>query len=358
MEEKAGISVVKNANILLLAPEQKLPDGTDAILTGVRRKLLAIRSGRTRPFRDEKIIAAWNGLMIWALAKGYQVLDEPRYLRSARKAARDVIARMRDSKGRLLRIASGGGTRGSTGGGAGSGPVRGMVRRGFLTDYAFLIQALLQLYQSDFDPRWIQAAIELQKLQDRLFRDPEGGGYFFSEEGGSPLLQRGKHYDDDALPSGNAVAALNLLQLADLTLQGEWRAHAARVLEAGAGPVRANPAVHSQMLMALDYLLDRSKEVAVIGSLDDPATQEVVRFLQREFLPNKVLAAGKEQAGEQEDESQGNPTPLLLALKPMLHGKTTTYVCEQNICLLPTTELAVVKRLVKKNKPYRLEDSP
>lgn len=279
VEENAGHSVVRKGNVFHLRLGQQRPGGRDPVLESARRKLLRVRARRPRPGRDGKILTAWNGLMIAAMARGYQVLGDPRYLRAARRAARFVLARLRGSQGVLLRSWSGGEAR----------------QQGFLNDHAFLIRGLLELYQSDFDPAWIDIALQLQAGQKRLFWDEADGAFLFSalESDGvtSNILPRRPVFLDDSLPSGNAISALNLLQLADLTLRHQFRGRAAEILISGAPLMRKNPAKFPQLLIALDYLTDRSKEIAVIGPLSHPASREMVGALRSAFLPNKVLAA-------------------------------------------------------------------
>ncbi|MEE8435674.1 MAG: thioredoxin domain-containing protein [bacterium] len=337
VEENAGHAVVRKGNVLHLRLGQQRPDGRNPLLKSARRKLLQVRARRPRPGRDGKILTAWYGLMIAAMARGYQALGDPRYLRAAKRAARFVLARLRGSKGHLLRSWSGGEAR----------------QRGFLNDYAFLIRGLLELYQSDFDPAWIDTALQLQARQKRLFWDEARGAFLFSAPAtgrlSGTMLPRRPVFLDETLPSGNAISALNLLQLADLTLRHKFRARAAEILAAGAPLARKNPANYPQLLIALDYLTDRSKEIAVIGPLTHPASREMIGALQRAFLPNKVLAASLPKPLE-------DKTPLaLLVGRPMMKERPTAYVCENNICRLPTTELEVVKKLVNEQKPYALE---
>ncbi len=332
LERNAGMKAVENANAFFLKMGQKLPDNTDPVLVRAREKLFKIRSARIRPGLDDKILTAWNGLTITAFAKAYQVLGEARYLDAARQAAHFLLKNLRTADGKLFRVWRAGAAN----------------HNAYLNDYAFLIQGLLMLYQSDFDRYWYETAVALQKHQDALFWDESSGSYYFSDASDASLLQRKRVMHDGALPAANAVAALNLLQLTDLSLNQEFKQKAARVISADGLRMFNLPTGYSGMLIALDYLLDRSKEVAVIGSPHHPATQEVVGYLHRHFFPNQVVAVGLPV----EEESQKGTTIPLLFNKPMLKGKPTTYVCENNICQLPTSDFMKIQGFVNQHKPY------
>ena len=334
IEEKAGMKSVKQANILFVDVDAELPDLTEPLLRQAHQKLFEVRAKRVRPHLDDKILSAWNGLMISAMAKGYQTLREQKYLDAARKAARFLLDNMRKSDGSLLRRWRNG----------------AVEYNGYLNDYAYLIQGLLSLYQSDFDRYWYQSALELQKRQDALFRDEINGAYFFSDGRDATLLQRKKTFSDNSLPSGNAIAVLNLLQIADLSLQWELRKKAARIISHHGLQMMENPVLYSQMLVGLDYLLDRAKEIALIGPPQHESTQRIVKALHRQFLPNKVLAMGPPV----EEQQDADTTIPLLFNKPMFQGEPTAYVCENNICRLPTHDLKKIILLVNEHKAYPL----
>ena len=334
IEEKAGMKSVKQANILLIDIEAKMPDFTDPLLRQAHKKLFEVREKRVRPHLDDKILTAWNGLMISAMAKGYQTLGAQKYLDASRKAAHFLLDNMRKSDGSLQRRWRDG----------------AVEYNGYLDDYAYLIQGLLLLYQSDFDRYWYQSALELQQHQDALFWDEINGSYYFSDGRDAMLLQRKKIFSDKSLPSGNAIAVLNLLQIADLSLQRELRKKAARIISHDGLQMMESPFFYSQMLIGLDYLLDRSKEIALIGPPEDEATQRIVQMLHRQFLPNKVLAMGPPV----EEEQDANTTLPLLFNKPMFQGKPTAYVCENNICQLPTNDLSKIVSFVNEHKGYSL----
>jgi len=332
LEKNAGMKAISGANAFFVKLGDKLPDGSDEKLASAKQKLFKIRSKRVRPGLDDKILTAWNALVIRAMAIGYQVLGDVRYLNAAQNTANFLLNKLITKDGHLLR----------------SWRDKSAKYSGYLNDYAYLIEGLTTLYQTDFDLRWYNAALSLQKHQDHFFWDEKYGGYFFSDGTDQSLLQRKKTFHDTALPSGNGVSALNLLKLGDLALNNDFKQRAGRIIAAEGMKVFANPEYYVQILIALEYLLDRSKEVAVIGPLENLATKKTVSFLHRTFLPNQVISAGLPV----DDENLKETTIPLIFNKPMIKGQPTTYVCENHICQLPTSNLEEIKSFTAKSKKY------
>ncbi|MFN8390090.1 MAG: thioredoxin domain-containing protein [Bdellovibrionota bacterium] len=312
-----------NQNILALAAAQPWADREAPAVLSARQKLLAARGKRQRPHRDDKVLTSWNGLMISAFARGYQVLGDEAYLRAAEKAAGFIHQQLWKDGILLHRYRDG----------------EASVR-GFLDDYAFLIQGLIDLYEADFNERWITFALELQHAQDKHHLDEDGSGYFFASADEHLLIARNKDFVDGAEPSGNAVSALNLLRLGDLTLDRELRARAEKIVAAAAGGIARYPSAFATTLIAVDYLLDRSKEVAIIGSKDSTEAKSFLRQLRAKFLPNKVVGLG---AGTNVEDTS---TLALFRGKKALEGKTTFYICESGTCKLPTNDEAKALELV------------
>jgi len=213
-----------------------------------------------------------------------------------------------------------------------------------LDDYAYLIQGLIDLYEADFNEQWLTWANELQMKQDELFWDKETGGYYFSEEGLLP--GRNKRFEDNARPNSNAVSALNLLRLYNFTLHNSYREKAKTIFTlAGEMMSRAHNAF-AQMFIALDFYLDQSKEVVVVGPKESKEKEAIIKMLRAEFLPNKTL---------------GYISPEAKSSFPVFENKTTTegrtiiYVCENNICKFPTEDLIKARKLVQENKKYSLK---
>ena len=279
-----------------------------ALLEG-RRRLFEARARRPRPHLDDKIITAWNGLMISAFARAAQVLGDPLYLKAANDAA--VFARTGLARdGGLVRCYR-----------QGASEVGG-----FADDYAFLIQGLLDLYEASFNACDLRWAMELQAKQDALFADPEQGGYFNSGAADPHLLLRMKEEYDGAEPSPNSVAALNLLRLAEMTGNDSCRERAEKTMGAFSNSLERMPHAMPQMLCAFDFWLASKRRIVIAGSLENPDTQALLREVHRHFLPHKVLLLADPSA------------PGKAALIPMavpVEGKAAAYVCEGTTCLLP-----------------------
>ncbi len=301
--------------------------GADAMaeaVTAARPPLLAARARREPPATDRKILAAWNGLMLSAFARGALVLDEPSYLAIARRAA----ARL-----------------------TGDGPLRHEIVDGrpvgepFLDDYAFVVAGLLDLFEADPDPRWLAQAVELQAALDADFADPDGGGYFFTAARHEVLLRRTKPDDDGALPAGNSIAALDLLRLAEYTDDAHYRERAEGVFRAFAPILSRAPAALPSLLVALDFDLDHPKEVVIVGRSEDDAAP-LLAVLRRTFLPNRILVSTTEA-----HLAALAPLSPVTADKTAIGGRATAYVCESRHCRLPATTPDVLAQQLAQTRP-------
>ena len=294
------------------------------LVSAARQKLKSIRDERPRPHLDDKIVTAWNGLMISGLAKAYQVLGESRYLVAAQRASEFLQQNLYQH--RLLRSYRG--TAGTT--------------YGFAEDYAFLIQGLLDLYEADFDIRWLVWAGELQVQMNALFADPKGG-YFSTEEGASDILFRMKDDHDGAEPSANSVAAMNLARLARIFDRKEFQHSAARIVGAFHPALDRMPAALPQMLAALDASITEPMQIVVAGQKGQPETEKLLSVIRRRYIPNKVvlLADGV--------EGQHWLTQHIEALRLIgpVQGKSAAYVCRNFTCDLPITEPEQLARLLE-----------
>ncbi len=307
------------------------PEALRAELRGIREALQAARRQRPAPLRDEKVLVAWNGLAIAAFARAGLALAEPAYLESAARAADFTLRRMRPD-GRLRRVFVDG---------EASGPA-------FLEDYAFLIDGLIHLYEAAPDPRWLREALALQAVLDAHYADPDGGAYYQTADDQERLLAREKPLHDSALPSGNSVAALNLLRLTDLTFDEEHRQRAILLFSAFREELAAAPASFGELTLALDYLHDTAKEIVLVRPPAGGDLDAMLAPLRRAFVPNRVLSVVT-QGGDLEAHAALVP---LVAGKRARQGRVTAYVCEDRVCALPTAEpdvfasqLAAVERL-------------
>jgi uncharacterized protein YyaL (SSP411 family) len=317
-------------NILSLQWGYGWGDKENSLLLSAQKKLFDVREKRIHPHKDDKILTSWNGLMISAMALGYQVLGDERYLKAAHEAAdflrknlyRDqkLLARYRDGEGRFA---------------------------AYLDDYAYLIQGLLDLYESDFDPEILKWALALQAKQKELFWDPVGGGYFFSDGSDPSLLVRGKEGNDGAIPNGNAVSTLNLLRLSDLSLEPSYREDALAIFNTFSKTLNEYPHIFSQMLIAYDYSTDRSKEIAVISPTQDSEAALFLKDLRGQFVPNVALAWAE----------PGKNFPKLVGEKTLLNAKATFYVCEEQTCKKPTNDRQEALEQVKDFKTYKIREN-
>jgi uncharacterized protein YyaL (SSP411 family) len=306
------------------------PEKVRAVVEESRDPLYAARATRPPPLRDEKILTAWNGLMIRAHAQAALVLREERYAQRAARAAAFVLERMRRD-GRLLRSYKDGKAR----------------HNGYLDDYAFLIAGLLDLYEATGEPRWLREALALDGLLETLYEDREHGGYFMTSSDHESLLAREKPAYDGAEPSGNSVQALNLLRLHELTTEDRYRQRAERTLQAFAGRLSQAPAALSEMLLASDFHLDTPKELVIVTPSSRAEAEPLLARLRSTFLPNRVLTVAAEGA---DLAAQSRLVPLLQG-KVTRKGQATAYVCERRVCKLPTSDPEVFARQIQKVEP-------
>ena len=296
-------------------------------LEAARAKLFDARARRVRPHKDDKVLTAWNGLMIAALARAAAALEEPRLAQAAERAAAFLEERLVRADGRLL-------ARWRDGDAA---------HLAYLDDYAFYAWGLLELYEATFRPRYLARAIELVGETERLFRDRKGGGYFFTGSDGEALLARAKEIYDGAQPSGNSVAALVLLRLARLTGDGTYEERAESLLHAFGGSLARLPAAHTQLLSALDFALGPTREIVISGAKGADDTRTLVSAVRARYLPRAVTLL--RDAGA-EGEALARLAPFTASQAP-IGGRAAAYVCENFACAAPVTERAALEALLR-----------
>jgi len=295
-----------------------------------REILLAERALRPAPLLDDKVLAAWNGLMISAMAVGGRILSEPRFVEAAGRAADFALDRLRVD-GRVQRSWRDGQT---------SGP-------GFLEDQAFLVQGLLDLFEATFEPRWLAAAIELADQGETLFADAEAGGWYRTAADHEVLVAREKPGHDGAEPSGASVALLSALRIQAFTGDDRWREVAARALRAHAPILEQQPGALHEMLLALDFFTDAPVEVVLAWPEGEAPPADLVDVLRHTFLPSRALAGAAE----------GGASAALARVAPIAAGKVATgghataYVCEQGSCRAPVTDAAGLAAQLAPVKP-------
>jgi len=310
-----------------VSPVDYTEDQVRDLLKRCREKLFAIREKRPRPHLDDKIIASWNGLMISAYARAAQVLDDPRYLEIATRAAKFLRTNLYEEKSKLL-------YRNYRGG-------RSDIE-GFADDYAFVIQGLLDLYEASFDVDWLKFAIELQETQDRLFFDEKNGGYFSTSGKDQSVFLRMKDDNDGAEPAASSVAALNLLRLAQFRDDKTMAERARKTIDAFATTLSHFPSAMPQMLVALDYSLSKPRQIVIAGKKDAPETQALFKAVHSHFLPKTILLLADGSDGQ---KFLGEKNEAIRAMS-MVEGKPAAYVCENFTCKAPVTEPKQLAKLL------------
>ena len=296
-----------------------------------RAKLFTARSRRIWPGRDEKILTAWNALMIDAFAKAAQVLEAPEYAQAAVRAADFLLTHMRQADGRLLRTALVLAGRASDGAESPSlarpaNPVAAKLNA-YLEDYAYFVNALVTLYETTFEPRWLESALSLIKVMLEQFWDDKEAGFFYTGINHESLIARNKDPHDNATPSGNSMAVMGLLRLAKLTGDADLFDKAKRTLHLFRGLMARSATAAGQMLSALDFYLGPVQEIAIVGAAKDAEVVEVLRMLRQGYRPNQVVA------WKAPGDASADWLPLLKDRDAK--GAVTTYVCENFVCAAP-----------------------
>jgi uncharacterized protein len=298
------------------------------MLAESRAKLFAIRAQRPRPHLDDKIISAWNGLMISAYARAAQVMDEPRYLEIATRAANFLKAKLYDPSRKIL-------YRNYREG-------RSEIE-GFADDYTFVVQGLLDLYEASFDVAWLKLATELQQTQDRLFFDEKNGGYFSTSGKDESVFLRMKDDNDGAEPAASSIAAVNLLRLSQIRDDQSMSERARKTIHAFAMTLTNFPSAMPQMLLALDYSLSKPRQIVIAGKKESSETRALLKEVHRHFLPNTIVVLADANEGQ---KYIGQTNEAVRAMSPV-EGKPAAYVCENFTCKAPVTDLKQLGELLK-----------
>lgn len=297
-------------------------------LAELRNKLYLAREKRVHPHKDDKILTGWNGLMIVALAKAAKVLQEPKY---AHKAERNLdflhkhllredgrlLARYRDGEAAFL---------------------------GYLDDYAYLTWGLLELYEATFKPEYLEEAIHFSEEMIRLFWDEEHGGLFFTGNDAERLIIRSKEIYDGATPSGNSVAALNLVRLAKITARNDFLDKGEAILRHFSVQVAQYPFAYTQLLHALLFMLQETKEILFTGPRGADGIPEIGKMLQQVYLPEAVLIYHDEN-----ESTRMEQIAPYIGYQKSIDGKPTLYICQNYACRKPTTDYQEAIKSLKQN---------
>ena len=291
-----------------------------SILDTSRKKLFEIREARPRPLRDDKIITAWNGLMISAFARASGIFSEPRYQEAATQAVRFVETALYD-------------------------PVTKTLKRRFreteakfeaqLDDYAFFIQGLLDVYEVTFDERWLRLALDLHGTQVSFFWDASDGGFYDFSGRDPSILLRTKEMYDGAEPAGNSVAAMNLIRISQMTDDSILKKMLATMIRHIGAHVQQAPHAMPLMMAAIDFFLSTPKQIVIAGRRDSADTRKFLEEIARRYLPNKILLLAD---GGSNQEYLATRLSFLASITP-LENKATAFVCENYTCDLPTNDI-------------------
>jgi uncharacterized protein YyaL (SSP411 family) len=302
------------------------------VIEDSRKKLAAIRAQRPQPAVDRKIVAGWNGLMLSALARATQVLDDPRYVREAVAAATAVRDRLYDAKSGALKR--------SYAAGQASGD-------GFLEDYAFFVQGLLDLYEASFDVQWLTWADRLEAKQNAIFWDAQNGTYFATAANAPSVLFRMRDEYDGAEPSANSIASMNLLRLSQFMDDEARRKKADRSFGAFAARLQKSPDALPQLMAALDFAQSKPKQIVIAGGPGAADTAALLRLVHERYIPNKVLMLADGGPGQAE---LARRLPFVKSMRP-IGDKATAYICEDYACRYPTSDPRAVARILDGQEP-------
>ncbi len=294
-------------------------------LENIRQKLFAVREERVHPYKDDKILTDWNGLMIVALAKTARVLGNNQIENAAIKTMDFILTKMQNEDGRLFHRYRDG----------------EVSIQATIDDYAFVIWGLIELYETTFNLDYLKIAIQFQELQNKYFWDNENGGYFFTANDAEKLLTRSKDIYDGAIPSGNSVSFNNLLKLGRLTANSEFEELASQMSKTFSDAVNTAPSGTTMMLHGINFALGNSSEVIIVEGENSSGTKELLHKINREFIPNKTVML----------KSSDNRKMLEL-IAPFTkdytieNGNTLVYVCKNFNCNIPTNNIKTVLELL------------
>ena len=302
---------------------RKEPRDIEAIVARAKEKLFAEREKRVKPFRDEKIITAWNGLMLSGLAEAIKLSENPAWIDAAARTVEFIFSDMARG-GLLLHTHKDGQSK----------------LLGYLDDYAFLAVGLLDLYEAVLDRTYLDRAIQLTDVLLREFWDERDGGFFFTGKSHEPLISRAKPVFDASIPSGNAMATQLLLRLHHLTGDDRYRTPTEKILRSYYDAMESQPFGFAHMLCVLDFYLQGAKEIVIVGNLAESGVKELIAQVNATYLPNKVLQLAR-------------PGTALAAISPLLQGKSqvdgkpTAYVCQNFTCSAPVTSRNELQALLE-----------
>jgi len=302
-----------------------------SILSRSNKALLDHRANRPRPHLDDKIITSWNGLMISAFARGYQVLGDERYRNAAQASAQFIFTHLYDHDRRRLKRRYRDGE---------------ANHEAYLDDYVYLTHGLLDLYEAGFAVRWLELAVTLTNTTVDLFWDNNGGGFFDTSGDDPSILVRLKEQYDGAEPSGNSMALFNLLRLASMTSYQEWKSHAKRTLRAFAHLLNRMPSSMPLMLSSFPFLFEGMRQILIVGEIHEEKTKHFIRIVRQNYIPDGITMVIDESSKAQ----LSSFFPFVETLS-RIDGSPTAYACMNGACRLPTTDPNVFADQIASSHP-------
>jgi uncharacterized protein len=308
--------------------ESQGAEETAGSIESLRKKLFNAREKRVHPYKDDKVLTSWNGLMIAAMARGAAVFGEDIYSEAAVRAVEFIYQKMRRADSRLLARYRDGES----------------AYPAYLDDYAFFTWGLLELYEATFAASHLERALELTRQMADLFWDEANGGFFFNGRDAEQLISRPKEIYDGALPSGNSVALLNLLRLARLTGDEILTEMAEKQVKAFSGSIGEYPWGYTHFLRGVDFMLGPTREIVIAGKAGEPEVEAMLRSARQTFMPNAVVAFHPEgKSGSSEIEKL---VPFLKEQRSV-DGKAAAYICENYACQAPVTDYQQFVEILK-----------
>jgi len=298
-------------------------------LEAIRQKLFNYREKRVRPHRDDKILTDWNGLMITALAKGAKVFSNLKYLKIAQNATDFVLNNLKKEDGELLHRYR-----------EGKAEIEG-----FLTDYAFFIWGLIEMFEATFNNKYLEIALELNKYLLNNFWDGHIGGFYFTSESNEELLTRQKEIYDGAVPSGNSVSMLNLLRLSYITGDHLLEEKADILSRVFSEKLETSPLAYTQFMIAADFAVGPTYSLVIAGDSDAKDTLNILEAVENEYLPNKVLLLRKMEQESPDIDKFSN----FVQFFDDLDNKATAYVCINKTCKPPSHEIDKILEYLDSN---------
>lgn len=316
LEKAAGMTEIKGGNVFFIPSDCALPSENDSVLYAANVKLFAARCKKIRPLLDDKCIAAWNGLGIAGLAKAGHCFQDSNIISSALQAGTFALRVLIDKDGRLCRHYRDGVRSGS----------------GFLEDYAALALGFLELYQASGDVQWLNGATSLQKAQDQLFWNEESGSYFDADGKDPTIIIRTRDFSDNAIPSGNSMAAYNLLRLGNIMGSLDWLAKYHRVIRANASGLAKYPMAYPLALMSICDNGGAVTELQMRGPLIFDRAQAFWRILRKGFYPHLLISMNNDSAASGEERNL----------------ETSFRICREQSCQLETTDFSDIESAIAK----------